>query len=109
MRKKHLGIMQWFLMAVLFLVTLTMLVPLLHILARSLSDPSQSSAMGGLEILPRGFSLINYEVIFSNKNLVPSIFNSIFITLVGTVINIVLTIMAAYVLTRPKVDRKSVV
>ena len=48
MRKKHLGIMQWFLMAVLFLVTLTMLVPLLHILARSLSDPSQSSAMGGL-------------------------------------------------------------
>ena len=91
MRKKkdRLGIMQWFLMAVLFLVTLTMLVPLLHILARSLSDPSQSASMGGLDIIPNGFSLINYQVIFSNKNLVPSIFNSLFITLVGTAINMV--------------------
>lgn len=107
-KKERLGILQWILMAVLLLVTLTMLVPLLHILARSLSDPSQSGSMGGLEILPRGFSLINYEVIFSNKNLVPSIFNSIFITLVGTVINIVLTIMAAYVLTRPNLVGKKI-
>ena len=52
-KKERLGILQWILMAVLLLVTLTMLVPLLHILARSLSDPSQSGSMGGLEILPR--------------------------------------------------------
>ena len=108
MKKERLGVLQWVLMAILLLVTLTMLVPLLHILARSLSDPSQSSSMGGLEILPRGFSLINYEVIFSNKNLVPSIFNSLFITLVGTVINMLLTIMAAYVLTRPNLVGKRV-
>ncbi len=31
----------------------------------------------------------------------PSILNSIFITVIGTGINIILTIMAAYVLTRP--------
>ena len=107
-KKKHLGILQWILMAILFFVTLTMLVPLLHVLARSLSDPSQSGSMGGLEIIPRGFSLINYQVIFSNKNLVPSIFNSIFITLVGTGINILLTIMAAYVLTRPNLVGKRI-
>ena len=82
-------------------VTLTMLVPLLHILARSLSDPSQSGSMGGLEILPRGFSLINYEVIFSNKNLVPSIFNSIFITLVGTACSLAITLMYAFAISMP--------
>lgn len=107
-KKKKLGILQWILMIILFFVTLTMLVPLLHVLARSLSDPSQSASMGGLEIIPRGFSLINYQVIFSNKNLVPSIFNSIFITLVGTAINILLTIMAAYVLTRPNLVGKRI-
>lgn len=64
--------------------------------------------MGGLEILPRGFSLINYQVLFSNKNVVPAIFNSIFITVVGTLINIGLTIMAAYVLTRPGLVGKRV-
>ena len=72
-KTQALGVFQWLLMILLFLVTLTMLVPLLHILARSLSDPLQSVGMGGLEILPRGFSLINYQVILSNKILVHSI------------------------------------
>lgn len=102
MKKTSLGILQWILMAFLFLLTLTMVVPLLHILARSLSDPSQSGVMTGLEILPRGFTLINYQVLFSNENVVPSIFNSLFITVVGTLLNMLLTMTAAYVLTRPK-------
>lgn len=106
MRKKHYGIGQLLLAAVLFLFTLTMLIPLLHILARSLSDPMRSTEMSGLEIIPRGFSLINYQVIFGNKNFVPSIFNSIFITLIGTLLNMMLTITAAYVLTRPKLVGK---
>ena len=107
-KRNSLGILQWILMIILFFITLTMLVPLLHVLARSLSDPLQSTFMGGLEILPRGFSLINYQVLFSNKNLVPALFNSIFITLVGTIINMILTIMAAYVLTRPGLVGKKV-
>lgn len=106
MRKKHYGIGQLLLAAVLFLFTLTMLIPLLHILARSLSDPMRSTEMSGLEIIPRGFSLMNYQVIFGNKNFVPSIFNSIFITLIGTLLNMMLTITAAYVLTRPKLVGK---
>ena len=106
MRKKHYGIRQLLLAAVLFLFTLTMLIPLLHILARSLSDPMRSTEMSGLEIIPRGLSLINYQVIFGNTNFVPSIFNSIFITLIGTLLNMMLTITAAYVLTRPKLVGK---
>lgn len=108
MKNKRYSLFQIILMVVLFLLTLTMIIPLLHILARSLSAPLQSGSMSGLEILPRGFSLINYQVLFSNKNVVPSIFNSIFITVVGTLLNIILTIMAAYALTRPKLVGKRV-
>lgn len=107
-KKNRFSLFQIILMVTLFLLTLTMIVPLLHILARSLSDPLQSGSMSGLEIIPRGFSLINYQVLFSNKNVVPSIFNSIFITVVGTFLNIVLTIMAAYALTRPNLVGKRV-
>ncbi len=103
---KSLGFMQWFLMIFLFLLTLTMVVPLLHIVARSLSDPAQSGSMTGFDILPKGFSLINYQLLFSNKNVVPSIFNSLFITTVGTILNMLLTMSAAYVLTRPKLVGK---
>jgi len=104
--KKSLGFMQWFLMIFLFILTMTMVMPLLHILARSVSDPAKSASMSGLQIIPAGFSLINYEVIFSNKNVVPAIFNSIFITGIGTVINMLLTMLAAYVLTRPNLVGK---
>lgn len=107
-RREKLDIGQILLMMILFLFALTILMPLFHILARSLSDPAQSGQMKGLEILPRGFSLINYKLILSNKNLVPSIFNSIFITVVGTAINIGLTTTAAYVLTRPGLIGKKV-
>lgn len=106
--KKSLGFMQWFLMIFLFILTLTMVVPLLHILARSLSDPKLSPNMSGLQIFPAGFSTINYEVIFSNKNVVPAIFNSIFITGIGTIINMLLTMLAAYVLTRPNLVGKKI-
>ena len=106
--KKSLGFMQWFLMIFLFILTLTMVMPLLHILARSVSDPAKSASMSGLQIIPAGFSLINYEVIFSNKNVVPAIFNSLFITSVGTLINMLLTMLAAYVLTRPNLVGKKI-
>lgn len=106
--KKSLSFMQWFLMLFLFLLTLTMVMPLLHILARSVSDPAKSASMSGLQIIPAGFSLINYEVIFSNKNVVPAIFNSIFITGIGTIINMLLTMLAAYVLTRPNLVGKKI-
>lgn len=107
-KKEKLDIWQILLMVMLLLFSLTILFPLLHILARSLSDPAQSGQMKGLEILPRGLSLINYKLIFSNKNLVPSIFNSVFITVVGTALNIGLTITTAYVLTRPGLVGKKI-
>ncbi len=108
LNNKSLGFMQWFLMIFLFLLTLTMVVPLLHILARSLSDPAQSGSMTGLDIIPKGFSLINYQLLFSNENVLPSIFNSLFITTVGTLLNMLLTMSAAYVLTRPKLVGKKI-
>lgn len=106
MRMKKFSISQVMLTILMLSVTLTMVVPLLHILARSLSDPLKSAGMSSLEVLPRGFSLINYKVLFSNKTLVPAIFNSIFITVVGTSINMLFTTLAAYVLTRPKLVGK---
>lgn len=99
--KKKISLSQFILTAFMISLILTMVIPLLNILARSLADPAQAIKMGGLEIVPRGFSLLNYQIIFSNPVLLPSIFNSIYITVVGTAINILLTTSAAYVLTRP--------
>lgn len=106
---KKFSIYQLILMLLMFALTLTMIVPLLNILAISLSDSSVSTKMSGLAILPKKFSLINYKVILSHPVLKPALFNSIFITVVGTAINVTLTTTAAYVLTRPGLVFKKVI
>lgn len=93
-------------MLFLFLLTLTMIVPLLNILAKSLSSSRTSVLMGGLEIWPREFDLINYKIVSRHPILVAAFINSVIITVVGTAINIFLTTTAAYVLTRPKLTLK---
>ncbi|MBB6217593.1 putative aldouronate transport system permease protein [Anaerosolibacter carboniphilus] len=108
-RYKKFTFGQIMLMLIFGAVTLTMIVPLLNILARSLSSPEASAAMGGLDIFPKDFSLINYRIVFSHPALMSALGNSIFVTVVGTAINIILTTTAAYVLTRPKLMFKKVI
>ncbi|HBO35895.1 MAG TPA: carbohydrate ABC transporter permease, partial [Sphaerochaeta sp.] len=104
--RKRFSLSQLLLVLLLFFVTLTMLVPLLNILAKSLSSPTKSVGMGGLAILPQQLDFLNYRIVFSHPILVPSLINSIIITLVGTLVNIVLTTTAAYALTRPRLTLK---
>jgi putative aldouronate transport system permease protein len=62
--------------------------------------------MVGLEIFPRKLDFLNYRIVFSHPVLMASLWNSIFVTVVGTLLNMVLTCSAAYVLTRPNLTLK---
>ena len=84
----------------LFLITLTMLVPILNIFALSFSAPDRVAEVKGFTIWPKGFSLINYQVLLNNAMILKSLFNSMLITIIGTAISLVSTAMAAYTLTR---------
>lgn len=95
--------------AILFLLSLSVLIPILNLLAMSFSDPLKVHELKGLGIFPKGFSLINYKVLFSNPLIVKSIFNSILITVIGTALNLFLTAMAAYVLARTNFAGKRLV
>ena len=86
----------------LVIVVIAVLIPMLNILALSLTDPKRISELTGLSVLPKGFSLVNYRVLAANPIFMKSIFNSIFITVVGTAINLMVTALAAFALTRPK-------
>ena len=82
-------------------VLLVVLVPMLNLVAKSFSDPAKVAGMPGWQIIPAGFSLINYEIIFSNPAIWRALLNSVFITVVGVALNVVVTSMAAYAMTRP--------
>ena len=92
--------------AVMVFVLVVVLIPMLNLVAKSFSDPAQVAGMSGWRIIPAGFSLINYQIIFSNPAIWRAMFNSLFITVIGVALNVVVTSMAAYALTRPNLPGK---
>jgi len=86
----------------LLAISLVVIVPLLNLLALSLSDPGRVGEVTGLTVLPKGFSTVNYRVLAANPLFVRSIINALIITIVGTAINLLVTSMAAFALTRER-------
>lgn len=80
-------------------VSLTCLLPMLHVLALSFSDTA-AAASNSVQLWPKGFNTMAYQTMFSNPVFFNSFFVSVYRTVVGTAINLVLTIMAAYPLSK---------
>lgn len=90
-------------MACVYLLLITflavVLLPLIYILASSFSSPNAVSS-GRVWLWPVDFSIRGYEVALSNPQIVTGFANSLFYTVVGTVVSVVLTIAIAYPLSR---------
>lgn len=83
------------------IIGIIMVYPFWYVVMYSLSTPSQSS-LKHLYLWPAGFSLETYRYAFSKKILFTGFFNSVFLTVVGTTVNMLLTIMLAYPLSKEK-------
>ena len=81
-------------------LSLVCLYPLLHVLFASFSDPILLIRHRGLMLGPQGFSLRGYETVFRNPNILQGYGNTMFYVIVGTTINMILTPLGAYALSR---------
>jgi len=73
--------------------------PLIYIISASLSSPYATIA-GRVYLWPVDINLNGYKAVFANGNIVTGYLNSLFYTIVGTTINMIMTVMAAYPLSR---------
>lgn len=85
----------------MFAVFLAMVVPFLHIINYSLSLPAKAD--GQLLLVPQGFTLDAYKLVFTNEGIVRSIFISVARTVTGTALMVFVTSMGAYAITRDDV------
>lgn len=92
---------------VLSLIGIICVLPFIYVLAVSFTAP-HIVAQGGFILYPKEFSLAAYEYIFSSNALVRSLGVSIYVTLVGTLINLVMTSLLAYPLSRKTFKGRSV-
>lgn len=73
--------------------------PLYFVVVASISDPLLVSA-GKVWLFPRGLTFAGYEKIFSMNIIWTGYRNTIFYTVCGTTLNVAVTLMAAYALSR---------
>ncbi len=81
-------------------VCIIMLYPFLYTFSASISDPD-SVIRNQVTFLPKGpLSLEGYRILFNNDRIWQGYANTIFYTVVGTMINLAITILAAYPMSR---------
>lgn len=95
--------------AVLVLILLIIALPLLYLFCNAFSG-SDAVAAGKVTFWPQvrgdegtyhlGVSLDGFIAVFKNDNILNGYMNTIFYTVVGTIINLVMTLLAAYPLSR---------
>lgn len=83
-----------------WILSLTILIPVYLIIINSLKTSSEANEMSFK--LPHTFQWTNYVEAFQNGNLVHSFFNSLLMASVSAVISILVTAMAAFILVRNK-------
>lgn len=85
--------------AIVAILCLIVLYPLIYILSASFSSPAQVSS-GRVWLFPVEPTLYSYSLILQYKNVFIGYGNTIFYTVVGTMINVALTMICAYPLSR---------
>lgn len=83
----------------IFLAAVT-LYPFLYVLFASLSNPSEFMVYKGILWRPISFSWDSYKAVLNNPNIFIGYRNTLFVVVVGTAINVLLTSMGAYFLSR---------
>ena len=93
---------------ILTLVALTTIAPFIYIIGASFATELEL-AQRPLLIIPHEISFNAYEYIFSTNKIVSGFQNSIFITVVGTVINLFFTVTMAYAISKPRLRGRNFV
>jgi putative aldouronate transport system permease protein len=83
------------------LVLLGVLLPMWSVLVTSLASRETINEVGGMVVFPREFDPSAYVTIFSGGQVTRALGVSLFVTLAGTAVSLVLTVLAAYGLSRP--------
>lgn len=83
----------------------TTLYPFIYTLSMSLSTTKAATEMG-LHLYPKEISIMAYKMVFNNRDIFTSYGNTLFRTIVGTIMGLLVTTMFAYALSRREMPNR---
>ena len=90
---------RYIVIVIVAIMVLLCLYPLVYVISNSFSDPT-SVLKQEVYLLPKGFSMGAYKLVFENHQVWTSYANTIYYTLMGTAMNLFTTLLFAYPLSR---------
>lgn len=109
-KRKSLGDCAFDVINTLFMIVMIIitLYPFWYVIMCSISDSNNLIGDKGLMLIPNGLDFSGYKAVFSNKNILVGYRNTLIIVVVGTVLNIIMTSIGAFVLSRREFALKKV-
>ncbi len=90
----------------LFLLMMLMLYPLMYVVFASISEPGKLAMSKGMLFKPQGFSMAAFRAVKDNPMIGRSYLNTLLIVLCGTIVNLLMTSLCAFVLSRENLPYK---
>jgi putative aldouronate transport system permease protein len=101
-------IFQWAINIIAVLICLITIYPLIYVVSASLSEPIKLMS-GDVVLWPVGLNINSYRRVFASADILNGYKNTIIYATSGTLLNLVLTIFAAYPLSMPDMKGKNFV
>ena len=95
LEKKSDKAVEWIFTALIIIFAVVCLVPFILVIASSFTSET-SIIQNGYNLWPKEFSLEAYKLLFKSNTLVPAYGVTIFVTVVGTLLSMLVTSMCAY-------------
>lgn len=92
---------------ILALVAIVCFFPLMFVLAVSITPFSEVLKNGGFVLFPRAITFEAYHFLLTESKIIPAFGVTVFITIVGTIINLILTTLIAFPLSRKNLPGRS--
>lgn len=101
-------VFDWVNYTLLAIILLIIIYPLLFVISASISSP-QAVNSGDMWLWPKDITFVGYQKIFQNKDILNGYLNTILYTTLGTSINLIMTVLAAFPLSRKDLAGKNVI
>ncbi|MBD2868568.1 carbohydrate ABC transporter permease [Paenibacillus arenilitoris] len=104
--RRRLDVWDVLIRLILLAASVACLLPFVHVVAKSLSDDAYVIAQK-VFLVPKGFTLEAYSKIFADDSILRSLYVSVIVTVLFTIAGMIVTICAAYPLSRPQLKGRA--
>lgn len=92
-----------FIYSLLSVMSIVFLYPLYQVFVASISDPRIVMQRNAIMLIPEGIQLEAYKIVLGNRNISTGFINTIYYMVLGTAFQYLITILTAYLLSKPRV------